>query len=235
MSEVNASSSAEKGEGGRPIGRAVTPGGHPLDQTQPAFPVYHRRFANPAPLGLMAFATTTLLLSLFNVHTNHIDIPDVVIGLAFAYGGLAQLLAGMWEFAAGNTFGATAFSSYGAFWLSFGYLIAPWSGTSTAFANQSEFAHAVGLYLFCWMIVTFILLIASLRSSVGLISVFFFLTITFLLLGVSYYFPNKPHIGTAGGAFGIVTAFAAYYTAVTGLLTPDTSYFVLPVGEFKHD
>jgi uncharacterized protein len=70
----------------------------------------------------MGFAATTLLLSLVNATADNITIPNLVLSMAFSYGGLAQFLAGMWEFAAGNTFGATAFSSYGAFWFSFGLL-----------------------------------------------------------------------------------------------------------------
>ncbi|KAM0751814.1 hypothetical protein T439DRAFT_379900 [Meredithblackwellia eburnea MCA 4105] len=224
----------------------ITPGGHALDTSQPAFPVYHRKFANPGPLGLSAFALTTFVLSLINVKTNGVAVPNVVVGLALFYGGLVQLLAGMWEasrrrfrplhFAVGNTFGATAFSSYGAFWLSFACLISPWSDIGAAYTKAEDFEHAIGFYLFGWFIFTFIMLIASLRSSVALIGVFFFLTITFLLLSLSKFIGNAhiaANIGTVGGAFGLVTAFNAWYCAATGLLTPETSHFVLPTGDLS--
>ncbi|KAG8724699.1 hypothetical protein FRC12_024279 [Ceratobasidium sp. 428] len=86
--------------------------GQPLQHTltmdtQRAFPVYHRKLGNPAPLGLISFAATTLILSLYNIQTRHITVPNAVVGMAFGVGGLTQLLAGMWEFGAGNTFGAT--------------------------------------------------------------------------------------------------------------------------------
>jgi len=81
-----------------------------------------RDFGNPSPLGLSAFALTTMVLSLVNVHARHVTTNNIVIGLALFYGGLCQLLAGMWEFAVGNTFGATALSSYGGFWMSFGVI-----------------------------------------------------------------------------------------------------------------
>lgn len=218
----------EKGEGAH-INRAVTPGGHPLDQTQPAFPVYHRKFANPAPLGLCGFALTTFMLSLINVEARGVSIPNVVTGSAFAYGGLAQLLAGMWEFACGNTFGATAFSSYGAFWISYAITISPWSGVADAYAEASDpnmEANGVSFFLWGWFIFTFIMLVAAMRSSGGLIAVFFFLTITFLLLAIGEY--GYPSVTVAGGAFGIITAFCAWYVALAGLLTPETSFFVLP-------
>ncbi|KAM0748641.1 hypothetical protein T439DRAFT_304201 [Meredithblackwellia eburnea MCA 4105] len=240
-----ASSSLEKGQpqqqqwtpenhqGGAFLRTNITPGGHTIDNSQPSFPVYHRRFANPAPLGLSAFALTTFVLSLINVKTNNVTVPNVVVGLALAYGGLVQLLAGMWEFACGNTFGATAFSSYGGFWISFAFLISPWSGIEDSYTNKDDFAHGVGFYLFGWFIFTFLMLIGALRSSVALAGVFFFLTITFLLLGISYFVPSHPGIAVAGGAFGLITAFNAWYVALTGLLTPDTSYFVLPTGDLS--
>jgi len=218
---------------GRPINRALTPGGHPLDQSQPAFPVYHRKLANPAPLGLFGFATTTLLLSLINVDTRDLSAtPNIVICMAFAYGGLAQLLAGMWEGAAGNTFGFTAFSSYGAFWISYGIANVPWFNSASAYEDEGLLHDALGLYLMMWMIVTFLFLLACSRSSFSLISVFFFLTITFLLLGVGDL-TGSTGAARAGGAFGIVTAFCAYYTAMTGLLSPTSSFFVLPAGDIS--
>ncbi|KAL8286709.1 hypothetical protein RQP46_004237 [Phenoliferia psychrophenolica] len=228
MSQSHNSADSEKQ--GAPLHHSVTPGGHALDASQPAFPVYHRKFGNPAPLGLSAFALTTFVLSLINVKTNGVSTPNVVVGLALFYGGLVQLLAGMWEFAVGNTFGATAFSSYGGFWLSFGLLISPWSGIGASYTNKVEFEHAIGFYLFGWFIFTAIMLVASLRSSVALTGVFFFLTITFLLLAIATFIPSMPMIHTAGGAFGLITAFNAWYVAAAGLLTPDTSFFVLPVG-----
>jgi succinate-acetate transporter protein len=145
---------------------------------------------NPAPLGLFAFASTTLVLSLFNVHARHVTIPNVVVGMALFYGGAAQFLAGMWEFAAGNTFGATAFSSYGAFWLSFATLFIPNSGIADAYQTDPGMEEdAIGIFLLAWMVVTFLFFIGSLRKSVGLSALFFFLTVTFLVLGAGAYYP----------------------------------------------
>ncbi|KAK4046102.1 hypothetical protein OIV83_006355 [Microbotryomycetes sp. JL201] len=191
-------------EGGAPFNaRNITPGGHPLDQTQPAFPVYHRRFANPAPLGLCGFALTTFMLSLINMQTRGVTVPNIVVGPALFYGGLAQLLAGMWEFACGNTFGATAFSSYGAFWLSYAFIVSPWAQIESSYEDESMLAHGVGFFLFG-------------------------------LLGIAEYVTaHATAIKTAGGAFGIITAFNAWYVAWAGLLTPDTSFFVLPTGDLS--
>ncbi|CEQ39599.1 SPOSA6832_01151 [Sporobolomyces salmonicolor] len=198
----------ESQEGGAPFNmRNITPGGHTLDTSQPAFPTYHRRFANPAPLGLSAFALTTFLLSLINVGARGVSVPNVVVGPALFYGGLGQLLAGMWEFACGNTFGATAFTSYGGFWMSYAFIVSPWSAIGAAYADAVMF------------IFTFIMLIASLRSSIALSGVFFWLTITFLLLAIAELgVGNASAIQTAGGAFGLITAFNGWCTLPPSLL-----------------
>jgi len=217
--------------GGSALNRNFTPGGHQLDSTQPAFPVYHRKFANPAPLGLSAFAATTFILSMYNVQARHVLVPNIVVGMALGYGGLVQLLAGMWEFACGNTFGATAFSSFGGFWISFGLVYWPGSGILDAYAGDAatQLPSAVGIYLAAWFIFTFIMLMGSLRSSFGLIALFFFLDLTFLVL-MAANFTGKLSVQKGGGALGIVTAFIAWYVALAGLLTPDTAHFSLPVG-----
>src|SRR3954468_11332061 len=117
--------------------------------------------ADPGPLGLAAFALTTFVLSIFNSGLMSEAGLPIVLGLALAYGGLAQLLAGMWEFRTGNTFGAVAFTSFGAFWLSFAVLVA-------VFAPQipsADVSSAVGLYLWGWAIFTTYMLVASLRTT----------------------------------------------------------------------
>src|SRR6185369_7836151 len=116
---------------------------------------------DPAPLGLAAFALTTFVLSFFNAGLVSDKGVPVVLGLALAYGGIAQLLAGMWEFRNNNTFGATAFTSFGAFWISF------WA-FNQFYADKvptNEVGSAVGLYLIAWGIFTAYMFIASMRVS----------------------------------------------------------------------
>jgi hypothetical protein len=113
--------------------------------------------ANPAPLGLFAFALTTFVLSLINIHTRSVTTPSIIISLALGYGGLTQLLAGMWEMACGNTFGATALSSYGGFWISFAILLTPGGfEIESAYSDPVDFAHAVGFFLFVSFLPTFL-------------------------------------------------------------------------------
>jgi len=184
-------------------------------ETERAEPV--AAVANPAPLGLCAFALTTFVLS--SANAGLFAGAGVVIGLAYFYGGLAQLLAGMWEFRAGNTFGGTAFSSYGAFWLSFGILL-----QFKLIPNDT----AIGFFLLGWAIFTGIMLLGTLRTNLALIGVFFFLFLTFLALAIGALGAGSS-FSMIGGWLGIITAIIAWYTALAGLLASGRSAFTLPV------
>lgn len=174
---------------------------------------------NPGPLGLSAFALTTFVLSCINAGIVTVG-PNIVVGLALFYGGLAQLLAGMWEFRTGNTFGATAFTSYGAFWLAFGIIFIPGSGIAAAATHP-----AVGLFLLGWTIFTALMFIGSLRINIAIITVFGLLTLTFLFLTLGEFGAGT---GQIGGYLGILTALAAWYTALAGILASGRSLFTLP-------
>src|SRR3954468_21931009 len=137
--------------------------------------------ADPAPLGLGAFALTTFVLRMMNSGlVSDAGVP-VVLGLALAYGGAAQLLAGMWEFRTGNTFGATAFTSFGAFWISFWAFEQFYAKEIT---DKVALGNAVGLFLIGWGIFTAYMFVASLRTSVAIAVVFFLLAATFIVLGI---------------------------------------------------
>jgi len=203
-------------------------------------PVADRKFANPAPLGLSAFALTTFVLSLINMNTRGVSGPSIVIGAAFGYGGLVQLLAGMWEMAVGNTFGATALSSYGGFWIATAIILTPGGfAIETTYADTAgitAFYDAFGFYLMGWFIFTTILLVVTLRSTVAFFSLFFFLDLAFLLLGIAYLqrtdgAPNSACL-KAGGLFGLLAAFLAWYNALAGIADDSNSFFVIPVAHF---
>lgn len=186
--------------------------------------------ANPGALGLFSFASTTFALSLYNLQTRGITEPNVVVGMAIFVGGLGQLLAGMWEFPKGNVFGATAFTSYGAFWLSYATILLPGSGILAAFTDVTELQSALGIYLITWFMVTFFLLIGATRKSVALVVLFAFLDLTFLVLAAAEFTASVP-VTKAGGALGVMTAFIAYYIGLSDLLGADGS-LTLPVGKF---
>jgi succinate-acetate transporter protein len=180
--------------------------------------------ADPAPLGLAAFALTTFVLSMFNAGLVSRAGEPVVYAIAFAYGGLAQLLAGMWEFRNGNTFGAVAFTSYGAFWLSF-WAYAEFFARSVP---ATDAGHAVGLFLIAWGIFTAYMFVASLRTTAAIALVFLSLTITFLVLGIG---EAGAHTGIvkAGGWIGLATAVFAWYASFAGVTNSTFGRSLLPV------
>jgi succinate-acetate transporter protein len=185
--------------------------------------------ADPAPLGLGAFALTTFVLSMFNADLVSRAGEPVVLGLALGYGGIAQILAGMWEFRTGNTFGAVAFTSFGAFWLSYWALV-------TFFAGDIPAAHvgdAVGLYLIAWGIFTTYMFVASLRTTVAVALVFFLLAITFFLLGIGNS-GETDSLVKAGGWFGLATAAAAWYASFAAVVNSTFGRTVLPVRPLGH-
>jgi succinate-acetate transporter protein len=185
--------------------------------------------ADPGPLGLAAFALTTFVLSVFNSGLMSEKGLPIVLGLALAYGGAAQLLAGMWEFRTGNTFGAVAFTSYGAFWLSFWAFEQFYAKEVT---DKVALGNAVGLFLISWGIFTAYMFIASLRTSVAISLVFLLLAVTFILLGIGNAEANEG-ITHAGGYVGIATAIAAWYASFAAVTNSTFGRNVLPVKELK--
>jgi succinate-acetate transporter protein len=180
--------------------------------------------ADPGPLGLAAFALTTFVLSMFNAGlVSHAGEP-VVLGVALAYGGLAQLLAGMWEFRTGNTFGAVAFTSFGAFWLSFWALVT----FNAPDIPAADAGHAIGLYLIAWGIFTLYMFVASLRTTAAVALVFGLLTVTFFLLGIGDAGAHE-NVTKAGGYFGLATAAAAWYASFAAVTNSTFGRTVLPV------
>jgi uncharacterized protein len=180
--------------------------------------------ADPGPLGLAGFAMTTFVLSCVNAGLVAKAIEPVVLPLALFYGGGVQLLAGMWEFRKMNTFGALAFSSYGAFWLSFAAyakFIAP--GLPAAAA-----ASATGLFLLAWTIFTAYMTVASLRVSGTVAAVFVALLATFIFLTIGAYSAAADMTGI-GGYLGIVTAALAWYASFAGVTNATFKKTVLPV------
>jgi uncharacterized protein len=184
--------------------------------------------ADPAPLGLAGFAMTTFVLSMFNSNLVSPAGEPVVLGLALAYGGIAQLLAGMWEFRNGNTFGAVAFSSYGAFWISFWVLVT----FSAAAIPAADAGNAIGLYLWAWAIFTAYMFVASLRTTVAVSLVFALLTITFILLGIGNSGGEQTIIHW-GGYLGLATAVAAWYASFAAVVNSTFGRAVLPVGSLN--
>ena len=190
----------------------------------PALPV-----ADPAPLGLAAFALTTFMLSGHNAGF----IPDIAwVGLALFYGGTIQLLAGMWEFRNRNVFGATAFSTYGGFWLGLGsfVILAELTKLGSAIDNVDN---ALAWFLISFAIFNTYMLFWSMRVNMAVFGVFLTLEVTEILLAIGFF--NLAHGGSdtilkAGGWAGIVTAAVAWYASAAGVVNGMAPSPVVPVG-----
>ena len=193
--------------------------------------------ADPAPLGLAAFALTTFLLSAANAHwMNGNATGDAWLGYAFAYGGLAQLLAGMWEFRNRNVFGATAFSTYGGFWIGLGLwvlLVArqtrPAVAAGTAFLN-----HDLGWILLGFGIFTLYVTILVTQTNTALFTTFLLLLATIVVLAIGNFNAGSALLPTGtikiGGYLGLITALVAWYTSAAGMAAGIGGPLRLPVG-----
>ncbi|KAH8430961.1 acetate uptake transporter family protein [Aspergillus melleus] len=205
--------------------------------------VKNRKIGNPAPLGLAGFALTTFILGCINIQARDVTEPNIVVGSAFAYGGLVQLLAGMWEMAAGNTFGATALSSYGGFWISLAIVFTPGGFNIQAALKAADngsmgmFYDSLGLFLMGWFIFTFLLVTCTVKSTVTFFSLFLSLDLAFLLLGIGYMRRDAMEVPNAaiiksGGFFALLAAFLAWYIALAGIADDSNSFFIIPVFHF---
>ena len=198
----------------------------PPAQSTPAVvaPAFGAGIADPGPLGLAAFALTTFVLSVSNaglVSTAGLT----VLSVALFYGGIVQVLAGMWEFVKGNTFGALAFSSYGAFWMSYWYIRV---NVDLSAATVEDAKKGVAIFLLGWTIFTLYMLVCTLRLNGMLIVVFTLLTLAFVFLCLGDWL-NNLNIYKVGGYLGILTAALAWYGSFAGVINASWKRVVLPV------
>ena len=179
--------------------------------------------ANPAPLGLCAFGMTTVLLNIHNA--GFYEMNAMILGMGIFYGGLAQVIAGVIEAKKHNTFGLTAFTSYGFFWLSLvGLIVMPKLGWGTKPAEGAMVA-----YLSIWGLFTFCLFFGTLKLNRALQFVFASLTVLFALLAIGDATGNKS-INTLAGYEGIVCGLSAIYTGIAGVINEVYGRVVMPIG-----
>ena len=182
------------------------------------------KLANPAPLGLMGFGMTTILLNIHNA--GFFPISSMILAMGFFYGGIAQIIAGVMEFKKGNTFGTTAFTSYGLFWLTLVALIVM---PKMGLADPTPHAY-MGWYLLMWGIFTMFMFLGTLKGNKVLQFIFFSLTVLFFLLAVRD-FSGSHFIGTIAGWEGIVCGASAFYLAMAEVINEQYGRTVLPIGE----
>jgi hypothetical protein len=182
------------------------------------------KVANPAPLGLAGFGLTTVLLSCINAGLIPADGVTAVVPLAFAFGGLAQLIAGILEYANGNTFGMVAFTSYGCFWWWYAFLV--WTIGAGWIKPPAPVAVATALLL--WGVFTLYMWVATFRANKGVFTVFLLLWITFFLLAAGDYGMAAARV--LGGYFGLATGLAALFVSFAEVTNGAFGRSVIPLG-----
>jgi uncharacterized protein len=179
--------------------------------------------ANPAPLGLLGFGLTTVLLNIHNA--GYYELNTMILAMGIFYGGLAQIIAGIMEWKKNNTFGTTAFTSYGLFWLTLvGLIFLPKLGLGDATSKP-----AFAAYFFMWGLFTFVMFIGTLRLNRALQFVFLSLTVLFFLLAIRDY-TGSSSIGILAGYEGIICGFSAIYTGLAQVLNDVYKKVVAPLG-----
>lgn len=179
------------------------------------------KIANPAPLGLIGFGMTTVLLNLHNAGIIHLSM--VIIAMGIMLGGLAQIIAGIMEFKCGNTFGATAFTAYGLFWLS---LVCIWLLPYKTHVDSIS----MGFYLFIWFIFTLMMFVGTFKHNFASRLVFGTLALLFLLLSIGD-FTEIALIKLIAGYVGIICGILAIYTSIANVLNNEFGRKILPLGE----
>jgi hypothetical protein len=181
-----------------------------------------KELANPAPLGLMGFGMTTVLLNIHNA--GFFPLSAMIIAMGLFYGGIAQIIAGIMEFKKGNTFGTTAFTSYGLFWLT---LVGIWVFPKLGITDATP-AGFMGWYLFIWGVFTFFMWLGTLNKNKVLQFVFLSLTVLFILLAVKDWTGIKI-VGTIAGWEGVICGSSAIYLAMAEVLNESRDKTILPI------
>jgi succinate-acetate transporter protein len=182
--------------------------------------------ANPAPLGLMGFGMTTILLNLANMGL--FGVSSIIVGMGIFYGGLAQIIAGIMEFRKGNTFGTVAFTSYGLFWLTLVFVIISTVERPAVTPDNTAWA----AYLFIWGLFTLMMFFGTLRTNRALQTVFLSLAILFFLLTAAHFIPQLQLIA---GIEGVLCGFSAFYLSLAEVLNEAHNQVILPIGLIKPD
>ncbi|KAG0225811.1 hypothetical protein BGW42_004077 [Actinomortierella wolfii] len=210
-----------------------------MDNTARTVRIIQPANGNPGPLGLFAFAITTFIA---NVYALGLGVPpggggSLVCGFAIWYGGIVQILAGMWALKVGNTFEGTAFSSFGAYWVAYGMMFWPGVNIASTYNTSEEYQNAKAIFLLAWTILALILTISTTKSTITTVTMLIFLDIH-LIFEVGNFFA---HLGDAGWAnkvssvAGILSALMAFYNGAAALWLPTNSHILLPVGPLTRE
>ncbi|KAI0164554.1 GPR1/FUN34/yaaH family-domain-containing protein [Hypoxylon sp. FL1284] len=195
--------------------------------------------ANPTPLGLLAFATSIFMISLINLEPRGLKTPNIIVGVLVFYGGTAQVIVGILEFVIGNTFGATLFSTYAAFNLSYAMIFIPGSGIMAAYkdpetgALMPEFNQAIAMFAWSWFIVSVVFTVATMRRSLVIVLALVFVDLTLIFLAVGHMVDSEGCL-TASAVTGFITAALVFWQGAAELWSYTTPFHI-PVGSLKKD
>ena len=186
-------------------------------------------FANPAPVGLAGFGLTTVVLGLFIANAKHIHQPQLIVGCCMFAGGVLLFLSGTWELVMGNTFGGTAFVSYGTFWFSFGAITIPGFGIAEAYGEDADqLNQAIGHWLLGWVMFTLICWAFTLKATWAFFITFTFLEATFVVLMAGYY-SGLANVMKGGGILAVITGFMGWFCGYAGIANRSNTYsFFIP-------
>ena len=188
------------------------------------------KLGNPTPMGLFAFASTTLILSFINAGSRGVENHNIVLSCAIFYGGMVQIIAGIWELVVENMWGATVFTAYGGYWISFATITMDGFNIASSYTDEKEYSNAMGLFLLVWAIVTAFFTVCTLRSTIAMFSLLFFVTLTFTTLACEQFTAANgtetvsANFRIAGGVFGCIASMLAYYNAMAGLMNRGNSW-----------
>ncbi|KAG5363439.1 Accumulation of dyads protein 2 [Yarrowia sp. B02] len=202
-----------KDEFARAFGGTLNPG---------SAPVPTRQFGNAAPSGLFAFSMTMFILGMCLVNARNVHAPNVMVGCAFFGGGLIEVIAGIWEIVAENTFAATVFFCFGCFWFSWSMLNFP-IGIEKYYSSEDEFSQAVGIFLMGWFIFAFLMTLCTLKATVAFFLLFVSLDLALIFLAAGY-FQSNTKLTNAGGAFCISTGLLGCWNGYAGVASPQSTY-----------
>ncbi|KAF9449448.1 hypothetical protein P691DRAFT_812534 [Macrolepiota fuliginosa MF-IS2] len=196
---------------------------------------YFTRIANPGPTGMWAFAVTVFLWSFYVVGTRSVNSDTAIVGMGLFVGGLAQFMAGMWEFPRGNVYGSAFFTLYGSFWISYAVSLVV-LGVNSFTTEGPETKDALGIYLMVWFIITFFFFLGVVRRSIAFSLLTFFWGLSYILLSTSFWSNHhRQSLRDAGGAFGFVTALIALYIGLSQIHNAEYSLVRMPLGHLGGD
>lgn len=205
-----------------------------LGTFNPGYAPYPKHeFGNASALGLASFALSAFVLGLYYAGAKGISTPNVIVSLAVFYGGLAEFLAGVWEFFNGNTFAFTVFCSYGSFWITFGCMNVPSFGILSAYEDPVMLGNALG-FLIAWGIFTFLMLLLTFKATVVFVLLFATLDVGFFTLAAANMTGNAT-CTQVGGIFVVISSICGWYGMISGMADKFNSYFTvhpLPVPQF---